>query len=263
VETLKYILVCLAAVAASVGAPHIQRRLGWMRPNHAGRIIPSEEGIGILFVALTGFLLQGEFAGAVLLMAYGSAGLFDDLVGDRSRGGIGGHLAALREGIVTTGLVKLILLPLVAISWAFVAVSAGWTTRLVDSVLVAGLANIVNLLDTRAGRARAGTMLLFVPAALCAKWWGALGSAWFPVAISCFPGAARDRRGEGMLGDIGSNVLGGMVAWFIVKACPTWFEWIAAIIVVGLHVISEKISFHVWLTSTPVVRRLDAWTGVR
>jgi len=187
------------------------------------------------------------------------------VLGNRTTGGFRGHLRALAAGRVTTGFLKLVAIPGCASLWAFLSLTGPWHHKLAGAVLVAGLANVVNLLDTRAGRARAFAPVFLVPIVFSA----AIGVAEVPltdlgsVLLCTAPGALRDRRGEGMLGDVGANAIGALYGWAVVRSCPEPVVFLLAIVVVGLNAIAERVSFHSFLSGTPVMRTLDRWSGVR
>ena len=127
-------------------------------------------------------------AGAAALVAglgAGAVGLYDDVVGARpeqkAAKGFAGHLAALREGRVTGGLVKVVGVGAAGLGAAALlaadhrgrrapaAGSAhGALGRSVDVLLgagvIAGTANLLNLLDLRPGRALKSGLLLGAPA---------------------------------------------------------------------------------------------------
>lgn len=116
--------------------------------------------------------------------AFGSA---DDAFGDAGARGFRGHLAALREGRLTTGALKLFGIGALALggSWAargavHRAVGPGtplelWGGLLLGALTIALAANLVNLTDLRPGRALKSYVLLVVAGAGAAAS-GGLGS---------------------------------------------------------------------------------------
>ncbi|MGH3180137.1 MAG: hypothetical protein ACRDPF_40470, partial [Streptosporangiaceae bacterium] len=93
-------------------------------------------------------------AAAMVLGGAGAAafGAYDDLAGSGDRRGFRGHLGALRQGEVTTGAVKL---GGIGVTGFVSAALAGGSPVdvILNSGLVAGSANLLNLFDLRPGRA--------------------------------------------------------------------------------------------------------------
>ena len=96
-----------AAAALLKGHPPGGAEL-WTRTNHAGRPVSLLEGPAYAVGAVTGALAGGAGAPAVVAgLGAGAFGALDDLVGDSSRKGLRGHLAAACRGEVTTGAIKI------------------------------------------------------------------------------------------------------------------------------------------------------------
>jgi UDP-N-acetylmuramyl pentapeptide phosphotransferase/UDP-N-acetylglucosamine-1-phosphate transferase len=186
----------------------------------------------------------------------GLVGGYDDLAGARPEQardkGLAGHLNALREGRVSAGAVK------VAGIGAAGAVAALLTSRrsLADAVLttglVAGTANLLNLLDLRPGRAaKAGAIAavatLHGPASGLVA--GPLGAT-----LAVLPADLGERV---MLGDAGANALGALLGLRLatVRSRSRRAALLAAITVLTLA--SEKISFTKVIEATPGLRELD------
>ncbi len=140
-------------------------------------------------------------AAAALAAAAGAVcGRYDDVNGDHRRG-FRAHLSALRDGEVTSGVVKLL-----GVGAAGLAAGALLKRRpsdaLLAGVVVAGTAHLVNLLDVRPGRA--------VFAVLAAGAPGVLRGA--PLAAAPMGAAAAvladDVAERAMLGDMGAHALG-------------------------------------------------------
>lgn len=250
-----------AVTARQVLPPGWRRR--WERTNHAGRTVTLLEGPGAVLGALAGVCLASRrrgAAGAVVLVP-GLLGALDDLVGDTSTKGLRGHLGALRAGRVTTGALKVIGLGAVAVLTAAGEQRAGDppssrpTGAVVDAVVIAGTANLVNLLDLRPGRALKATTtagaLLLLPAGS-----RPLAGALVGTGAGLLP---EDLAGESMLGDCGANALGALLGLALVRGLGPRGRLAAAATVTGLTLASERVSFTRVIESTPVLRELDAW----
>lgn len=247
-----------AATAAVLHAGRTGRLPGadrWRRTNHAGAGVTLAEGLA-LAVGTTLPLVVVDPPAACAVAGAALAGAADDLDGDGSAAkGLRGHLGALRRGEVTTGSVKIVALlgsGLAACAWSDRRGGAGtgWST-LAGAGLVAGSANLANLLDLRPGRALKASLALGLPLALRGH----------PAAVAvCAAGAVAlppDLRGETMLGDTGANPLGAAVGLAAAQALGPRGRFAALAAVAGLTLLSERVSFTRVIESTPVLRELD------
>lgn len=244
-------------------------RRPWARRNHAGCEVTLLEGPAVV----GGLLVGGWVAGApvrdsVLVLVPGVLGGADDLVGDTGTKGLRGHLGALAEGRVTTGAAKL-----VGLSGAALLAAAlepplpGDLPRsaavLRDAVVVAGSANLVNLLDLRPGRALKVALATGAVAALAAGEPGSARPGARPAAVTVVGAACGalpdDLAGRSMLGDCGANPLGALVGISLVRALGPRGRIAVAGTLVGLTLLSERVSFTRVIESTPWLHRLDMW----
>jgi UDP-N-acetylmuramyl pentapeptide phosphotransferase/UDP-N-acetylglucosamine-1-phosphate transferase len=241
-----------ALTARPAGAP-------WRRANHAGRPVTLLGGPALALPAtVTAALGAPPGTGAAALVAGGVAALvggYDDLAGARPEQaadkGLAGHLAALRAGRVSAGAVK------VAGIGAAAAIAALLTSRrAVDAVLttglVAGTANLVNLLDLRPGRAaKAGALAAALGLGGPA---GGLVAGPLGAALAVLPDDLGERV---MLGDAGANALGALLGLRL-AAIPARGRRAALLAgVTGLTLASERISFTSVIEATPGLRELD------
>lgn len=228
----------------------------WLRVNHAGRTVSLAEGPVAVAAVLAGAAVAGasRAAGALAVAAAGAGlvGAYDDLLGSGQARGFGGHLRALRRGEVTSGVVKLAGIGLAALGATLVLGHGSGRSRLLDlaldSALVAGTANLLNLFDLRPGRAAKVTVLLGA---------GLVGSGAGPVvgaALGCLPA---DLRARAMLGDCGANALGAGLGMAVAATLPRPARLAALLGVVGLTAASERVSFSAVIDRQPLLRRLD------
>jgi UDP-GlcNAc:undecaprenyl-phosphate GlcNAc-1-phosphate transferase len=183
-----------------------------------------------------------------------AVGTYDDLYGDRHARGLGGHARALREGRVTTGMVKLVALVGAAAIGSTVEHRQAADAAL-GTVLVAGGANLVNLFDLRPGRA--AKVSLLTAAALSAGGDGQ-GRAIAAVAAGAALAALPADLGEwAMLGDCGAGTLGALLGWSAGLGGSRVRRGLLAAAVVALTVASERVSFSAVIERQPALRALD------
>ncbi len=121
-----------------------------------------------------------------------------------------------------------------------------------NGALVAGTANLVNLLDLRPGRALKASAALSLPVAATSA--GAATGAGLGAAAVAAP---RDLGERDMLGDGGANALGALVGAQWAFGAPRAVRLVALAGVVGLTLASERVSFSGVIERTPWLRRAD------
>ncbi|HEY0403399.1 MAG TPA: hypothetical protein VGD09_15390 [Blastococcus sp.] len=257
----------VAARAALTGAAALTaRRAGapWRRMNYAKRPVTLLGGPALAASATVTAALgapPGARAAAVVVGAVSAVvGGYDDLAGARPEQardkGLAGHLAALKAGRVSAGTVK------VAGIGAAAAVAAVLTRRgrgasaVVDGVLttglVAGTANLINLLDLRPGRAgKAGAL---VAATTLGGPAGGLVAGPLGATLSALPEDLGERI---MLGDCGANALGALLGLRLASVPARGPRAGLLAGVVALTLASEKVSFTKVIEATPGLRELD------
>jgi UDP-N-acetylmuramyl pentapeptide phosphotransferase/UDP-N-acetylglucosamine-1-phosphate transferase len=196
-------------------------------------------------------------AAAVVGTVAAAVGGYDDLAGARPEQardkGLAGHLAALRAGRVSAGAVK------VAGIGAAAAVAAVLTRRdrsLLDAVLttglVAGTANLLNLLDLRPGRAAKAAAL--AAATTLGGPAGGLVAGPLGATLAVLPDDLGERV---MLGDAGANPLGALLGLRLAAVPARSLRTALLAAVVGLNLASERVSFTRVIEATPGLRELD------
>jgi hypothetical protein len=191
---------------------------------------------------------------AAALGTSAALGAYDDLAGVTHARGLHGHFAALRRGELTTGIVKMAGLTAAGVLAAPPRQPA--PARLIDAALVAGTANLVNLLDLRPGRALKAVAIVGVPM-MVGRDAGATGAAGsVATAVALLPGDLGERH---MLGDCGANALGALVGWSLAVRSGVPVRAIALAGVVGLTLLSERVSFSAVIDRTPALAAVDAW----
>jgi UDP-GlcNAc:undecaprenyl-phosphate GlcNAc-1-phosphate transferase len=229
--------VTAGVVLASLGALAVDAR--------RGRLLPTVRGTLQVVVAI------------VMVFV---AGLFDDAQPHRIRG-LAAHGRALARGLVTSGIIKLV--ALLAAAALFVEATRGLTLGEIPGVLlIAGSANLWNLLDVAPGRSikyflLAGVALQTAAAALslCATCgFSVFLIAALAAALVAFP---FDLREQAMLGDGGANLLGFLVgAGLFLRLSEAWL-WVAVAVVVILTVVGETITLSRVIRAVPPLRWFD------
>ncbi|MEO6712847.1 MAG: hypothetical protein ABIM89_05380, partial [Mycobacteriales bacterium] len=121
-------------------------------------------------------------------------------------------------------------------------------------LLIAGTANLANLLDLRPGRAAKVTAVGLLAVALTTRV-GAVPLAWCAgVAAGVLPIDLRERA---MLGDAGANAVGAALGVGLVVAAVPAARIAALVVVTVLTLASERVSFSRVIDSTPPLRWLD------
>jgi UDP-N-acetylmuramyl pentapeptide phosphotransferase/UDP-N-acetylglucosamine-1-phosphate transferase len=266
--------MALAAAATALGAAALRRwppggESRWRRTNHRGEPVTLLEGPALVLGATVGLLAapgvpgRARAGGAVALLTAGALGAYDDLAGDAGRKGLAGHLGALARGELTTGAVKLLGLAATGALAAAVTSEAdpagrlgttgsGVVDMLIGGAVVAGSANLLNLLDLRPGRALK-VVLLTGP-------WLLAGASTGPAAAVLGSAAVllpADLRERSMLGDSGANAAGAALGVAALSRLGRPGRAAVLAVLVGLTVTSERVSFTRVIESTPGLRELD------
>jgi UDP-N-acetylmuramyl pentapeptide phosphotransferase/UDP-N-acetylglucosamine-1-phosphate transferase len=265
---------CIGAVCSVAAAALLKGRPPgglerWTRKSHAGRPVTVFEGPAYAVGAVAGALAGGAGApAAVAGLGAGAFGALDDLVGDSSSKGLRGHLAAACRGEVTTGAIKVVGLGSTGLLTAWIVdrsrMRNGALATLVGGAVIAGSANISNLLDLRPGRALKVVLLLAAPIVAGGRATGlsaatatatATAAAAAGAAMGALPG---DLAGRSMLGDTGANSAGALLGTALVARTGPRGRLLALAVVTALTLASEKVSFTKVIESTPGLRELDA-----
>jgi UDP-N-acetylmuramyl pentapeptide phosphotransferase/UDP-N-acetylglucosamine-1-phosphate transferase len=253
-----------AALAAATALSAAEAGAAWRRTNYAGRPVTLLGGPALAAsataTAVVGAPPGTRAAAAVVGTVAGLVGSYDDLAGARPEQardkGLGGHLRALREGRVSAGAVKVAGIGAAAALAAVLTARGTRTGAFVDGVLttglVAGTANLVNLLDLRPGRAaKAG---LLVAGATLGGPSGGLVAGPLGATLAVLPA---DLGEQVMLGDAGANALGALLGLRL-AAGPSRARRAALLAgITALTLASEKVSFTKVIEATPGLRELD------
>jgi UDP-N-acetylmuramyl pentapeptide phosphotransferase/UDP-N-acetylglucosamine-1-phosphate transferase len=251
----------LAGAAVLIGRP---AGSPWRRTNFAGRPVsllggPAVAGAATLSAVL-GAPARYRAAAAVVGTVSGAVGAYDDLAGARPEQaadkGLAGHLGALRQGRISAGAVKVAGIGAASLAAALLTPrrrgAGGFVDVLLTTGLVAGTANVLNLLDLRPGRAAKAVVL--ASAAGLGGPAGGLAAATLGAAAAALPDDLGERV---MLGDCGANAVGALVGLRLAAVRRGDARAGLLAVVVALNLASEKVSFTRVIEATPGLRGLD------
>ncbi|MDQ4038132.1 MAG: hypothetical protein M3313_07240 [Actinomycetota bacterium] len=257
----------VVAAAAALATVELGRRAPalsgttWTRINHRGKPVSLVAGPVAALTAsvVAAAALPARMRTPALLVGItsGAVGLYDDIVGARpgqSRDkGFRGHLHALRSGRVSTGALKVVGIVGAAMAAAG-SVSTGPADRLVAAGVMAGTANLVNLLDLRPGRAAKATAL-----GAAATLGGPAAGASAAVLGTSLGVLPADLAEVVMLGDAGANALGALLGYRLTAGSGPLRRAGMLAVLVALTAAAEVLSFTQVIETTPGLRDLDSW----
>lgn len=242
------------------------------RVNHRGEPVTLVSGSALALAATAAAVMSSPnrkiaTAAAIVGLGAGAAGLYDDVVGNRPEQkqdkGFKGHIRALREGRVSAGMVKLAAIGGVSVLAGLLVARTGKKKKgfagssfdaMLSAGIIAGTANLMNLLDLRPGRAiKAGIAVggsqLIGPG-------GGVAAATVGAAGALLP---EDLAEKTMLGDAGANAMGALLGVSIAANCSRVGKLIALAGLVGLNAASEKVSFTKVIAGNPTLNAIDMW----
>ena len=272
--------VIAAAVARAAYTALTQSAPGgaarWARTNHRGEPVTLLEGPA---AALAGAAAAAAAPGiparsraALVAAATGAAafGGYDDIAGSGDRRGFRGHLGALAHGEVTTGAVKIGGIGATGVAAA--ALDGGPAVDVVlNSALIAGSANLLNLFDLRPGRALKVALVAGIPLGIgslvrppgnrpAGSRRSAVSAGAAGAAAVIGAGAAllpADLGEQAMLGDAGANALGAVLGTAAAAGLSRRARIAMLAGITGLTAASEVVSFTKVIQRTPPLHWLD------
>ena len=295
-----------AGIGVCAGLGYVLRRKHikasqWERTNFHGATVSLRGGVAMAGASVASAAVASAFSdqpraalgGLVASLGGGLAGYIDDVDqgahdGGKVAKGLKGHLGALAHGQVTTGVIKIAGIGASALAASALvgskatSVSGKAADLALNTVLIAGTANLANLLDLRPGRALKATVLVATPlsyfscAAAKTPASGASGAASAtPAAPASASGASAQRllasglnaaaitalvedlQETTMLGDTGANAAGALLGTSL-AANDSWKLRLGTTLgVVGLILASEKVSFSKVIAANPALNWLD------
>jgi UDP-N-acetylmuramyl pentapeptide phosphotransferase/UDP-N-acetylglucosamine-1-phosphate transferase len=271
----------LAAIALGAGAARLayrelnRRQPGgpdtWTRKNHRGEPVTLLEGPALVAgtagaIALApGLPRRLRTAAMLAALSAGALGSYDDLAGSGSSRGLRGHFDALARGEVTTGAVKVLGIGAAGLL-AGALVQRKPADKLLAGIVIAGSANLVNLLDLRPGRAIKAGLIAGAPVALARsgsgsgergpgrRGAGVLAAGSMGAAAALLP---EDLGERAMLGDAGANALGAALGVAAAAGSGRVGLLLRAASIIGLTLASEKVSFTKVIAASPPLNAID------
>ncbi|MET7714212.1 hypothetical protein [Streptomyces sp. NPDC005407] len=202
----------VTAVGATRGVYEALRRRApgdptkWQRKNYAGRTVDLYAGpAAAVGTALGTVPARTRGAAGLAVVVAGACGAYDDIAGAGDpRRGFRAHLAALRQGEVTSGAVKLFGIGAAGLA-AGALVKERPADKLLAGIVIAGTAHLVNLVDVAPGRAALAVLGIGAPGLLRRGSAGALAAAPMGAAAAILTEDLGERT---MIGDTGAHALG-------------------------------------------------------
>ena len=278
-----------AGIGVCAGLGYVLRRKRikasqWERTNFHGVTVSLRGGVAMAGAAVASAAVasvlsdqpRAALGGVVASLGGGLAGYIDDVDqgahdGGKVAKGLKGHLGALAHGQVTTGVIKIA--GIGASALAASALVGSKTTSVggkaadlaLNTVLIAGTANLANLLDLRPGRALKATVLVAAPlsyfSCAAAKTPASPASAQRLLAsglnAAAITALVEDLQETTMLGDTGANAAGALLGTSLAANDSRKLRLGATLGVVGLILASEKVSFSKVIAANPALNWLD------
>ena len=308
-----------AGIGVCAGLGYVLRRKRvkasqWERTNFHGVTVSLRGGVAMAGASVASAAVasalsdqpRAALGGVVASLGGAVAGYIDDVDqgahdGDKVAKGLKGHLGALAHGQVTTGVIKIAGIGASALAASALvgskatSVGAKAADLALNTVLIAGTANLANLLDLRPGRALKATVLVAAPLSYfscAAAKTPASGASVTSATASVASGASaapsvkpvspasasgasaqrllasglnaaaitalvEDLQETTMLGDTGANAAGALLGTSL-AANDSWkLRLGTALGVVSLILASEKVSFSKVIAANPALNWLD------
>ena len=261
-------LFCIGVVVTLTSVPMISKMLeksDMIRANYKGDMIPV--GLGLVFIPTliinSVILIYSNIVPEKIIMIYmllfasismSFVGIIDDSLGNRGVTGLLGHFKALFKGTLTTGAFKALLGGFVGLTIA-VTISKSIPNIIVATLVVALSTNMMNLFDLRPGRAiKVYTLLAIIIFIASATFHREVMMLILPAVLAYF---YFDLRALTMMGDAGSNVLGVSLGVFIVSSFGLAVQVVCLILLVLIHILTEKFSLTKIIENNKFLNYLD------
>lgn len=239
---------------------------GFLKANYLGELIPSGLGV-VLYLSVLGVLsLSLPFLPKPLhfkivaflftLTGFTLLGLMDDLWGSGECRGLSGHVKSLIRGEMTTGSIKAVAGGVIALVMS--AILDQWILIPLNALMIALSVNMINLMDLRPGRA--GKAFLFLALLMVAAFPDREENFFMmAVAGSLLAYLPIDLKARAMMGDAGANALGSVLGLAAVWLLSLEMKGFYVVLLILLHLLSEKYSLTQIISDNRVLNYLDRW----
>lgn len=240
----------------------------FLKENFKGKKIPMTAGVIFplsLFVSILPLLIIFEdynylFKFSLIILGFSFLGLLDDFMGDSKGKGFKGHIYNLIfYKKITTGFIKAFYGVILAfvVTVFYQGLYDNFFLVALNTLIIALSANAINLLDLRPGRAGKAFIIVSFISIFASNLWEYLHK--IPVLIPLLIYLPGDLKSDYMLGDAGSNSLGGFLGSYIAFFYDYEFKIIILLLLVFFHVVAEFVSISEVIGKTPGLSHLDKW----
>lgn len=257
-----YILFISTVVLSSLN--YVAKKTLHYETSFNNKTIPIGSGLLIPISLLTFYPFVGEvivhekwMMYSMFTLSLGTIGFIDDRYGTKKIKGIKGHLLHLvKNKKITSGFIKMfgiIFTGLFVSLHLYQAISH----ILLSTLTFAAWTNIFNFLDVRPARALKSFWIVFFIILIVHHEYVQLIE--WSILLLTLPLFLIDILQKGMLGDAGSNVLGGIVGYWIIyfSSILELFLWLILGLMFTYY--AEKKSFSTWIEKHPLIRKIDRW----
>ena len=237
---------------------------GLITENYQGKAIPL--GYGLLFtINSILILILGTIIGIydfnlsnkliILILTMSLIGIIDDALGQKKFQGFKGHLKALfLEYKLTTGFLKMTF-SFVIVFYLFFYWEKSFIAALISTLIVLLGANFINLLDVRPGRALKGFILLMFLVIFYLK--EKILLLGIPSLVMALFSLSIDLKQKGMMGDIGANILGGVLMLLFTINISFSLQIVALISLIIINIYSEFYSLTELIANNKLLKFID------
>ena len=254
-------IFCFTILASYLMTPYFIElfvREGCLTRNFKDKQVP--QGIGIVFTLYSlpiytlYFFINNNYPtnlieiGSMLIMisvlyTVGLLGFIDDVLGSRDVLGLIGHTHALLKGRLTTGIIKAVGVITVSLIGS-IFLSYGLWTIILNTLVTALFANLLNMFDLRPGRAIKFYLLLVIVFViniiLTRRYY--LFILIMPIVGSVIGYFPFDIKGHCMMGDAGANLLGASLGILSIIQYGNSVKLTMFIALILIHIFAEKYS---------------------